>query len=152
LAAKETILFDNCAFERTLGCGAQSTLLVEPIVFGRAAMGKLGQCHFKDRIEILRDGRPLFLDSMALAGMLLRIWRPNIAGGAGAMASVIYVSADAETHLGNFGQFCRTHRRERDRISFVYSRAGARQFRVAKIIDANSRMPEQLISPRSWML
>jgi hypothetical protein len=33
------------------------------------------------------------------------------------------------------------------RDQLLYSRAGARQFRVAKIIDANSRMPEQLISP-----
>jgi len=102
---QETILFDNCAFERTLrvAMDAQSTLLlVEPLVFGRVAMGEtLGQCHFKDRIKITRDGCPLFLDAMTLTGdAATHLARPNIAGGARAMASVIYVSADAETHLG----------------------------------------------------
>jgi hypothetical protein len=44
-------------------------------------MGNWGRCHFKDRIEILRDGRPVFLDSMALAGMLPRIWREHCGWG-----------------------------------------------------------------------
>jgi hypothetical protein len=44
--------------------------------------------------------------------MLPRIWRPNIAGGAGAMASVIYVSADAIS--AKFGNFARHIRREHD--------------------------------------
>jgi hypothetical protein len=50
------------------------------------------------------------------------------------MASVIYVSADAETHLGQVRAILPDIRREHPEISFLYSRAGARQFRVAKIV------------------
>ena len=75
--------------------------MVEPLVFGRPAMGEtLGDIRFRDRIEIRRSGVPLFLDAMTINGNAHEhLARPNIAGGAGAMALVVLVSEDAESHL-----------------------------------------------------
>jgi urease accessory protein len=80
---------------------AQSTLLlVEPIVFGRAAMGKpwgsvTSKTGSKSSAMVAHYSRFHGVGGDAATHLA----RPNIAGGAGAMASVIYVSADAETHL-----------------------------------------------------
>jgi len=53
------ILFDNSALHRTLEIDMaqdSSLLLVEPLVFGRAAMNeRLHNVHFKDRITIRRN-------------------------------------------------------------------------------------------------
>ena len=101
---QETILFQGCALERSLrvdladGAGA---LIVEPVIFGRAAMGeRLEQGHFRDRIEVWREGAPLFTDATRLSGEIAaHLARPTIAAGAGAMALVLYVGAGAEAHL-----------------------------------------------------
>lgn len=101
---QETILFNECALNRCLSVEMtpDSTLLmVEPLVFGRAAMGEsLRDAHVRDRIDIGRDGTPLYLDTMALDGdIAAHLARPFVANGAGAMASVIYIAADAMAHL-----------------------------------------------------
>jgi len=101
---QETILFDGCSVERSLKAdlaGAARLLVVEPLVFGRAAHGeRLDDACFRDRIEIRRGGKPVFLDAMTLVGDVRgHLARPDIAGGAGAMASVILVSDDAELYL-----------------------------------------------------
>ncbi|KZZ23846.1 urease accessory protein ureD, partial [Sulfitobacter sp. HI0082] len=89
---QETILYDGCALRRRLSVDlAQdaSLLLVEPLVFGRAAMGEtLRQAHFRDRIEVSRVGRPLFHDAMTLSGdVTAHLAAPHIAAGAGALAT-----------------------------------------------------------------
>ena len=101
---QETILYDGCALRRRLSVDlAQdaSLLLVEPLVFGRAAMGEtLRQAHFRDRIEVSRAGRPLFHDAMTLSGdVTAHLAAPHIAAGAGALATIIYVAPDAEARL-----------------------------------------------------
>ena len=76
-------------------------LMVEPLVFGRAAMKEtLTQVNFNDRIRITRDGQPLYLDGMRLRGdAAAHLARPAIANGAGAMASLVCVAPDAVTKL-----------------------------------------------------
>jgi len=101
---QETILFQGCALRRSITVNLApnaSLLLCEPLVFGRAAMGEtLTSGQFEDRIEITRDGAPLFLDAMHLSGdIAAHLARPTIAGGAGALATLVYIKADAEAHL-----------------------------------------------------
>lgn len=101
---QETILFEACALERQmhveLEAGA-SLLLVEPLVFGRVAMGEtLRDADFKDRISILRQGQPFFLDAMTLRGDLTeRLSAKFIGDAAGAMALIVYIAEDAEAKL-----------------------------------------------------
>lgn len=101
---QETILFDGCALRRSLQAdltGDARLLLVEPLVFGRTAMGeRLTNASLHDRIDIRRDGDPIFLDAVALNGdIAAHLARPAIADGAAAMASVVYVAPDAQAHL-----------------------------------------------------
>jgi urease accessory protein len=67
---QETILFDRAALDRRtlidLAPGA-GCLALETVVLGRAAMGEtLREVRFRDRREIRRDGRPFWLDPLAL--------------------------------------------------------------------------------------
>lgn len=101
---QEMILFEGSALDRRLAVdlaeGAQ-LLMVEPIIFGRAAMGEsLTSVSFKDRVRINRDGEALYWDGLDLDGnMVQHLARRAIAGGAGAMVSLVYVAPDAEAHL-----------------------------------------------------
>ncbi len=101
---QELILYDGACLNRRLTIAlAQDArlLMVEPVIFGRHAMGEvLQRCRFRDRIEVMRDGAPLYLDGVDLSGDLcVRLRRAAIAGGAGAMASLLYVAPDAEAQL-----------------------------------------------------
>lgn len=101
---QETILFDRSDLRRSLrvdlAAGAR-LLLAEPLVFGRAAMGeRLSKARFHDRIEIWRDGVPLFIDAMTLDGDVAgHLSRANVADRAGAMVLLVYVAPDAEALL-----------------------------------------------------
>lgn len=101
---QELILFDGSALQRRLTVeltGTASALVVEPVVFGRTAMGETvrnGQFH--DRIEIRRDGAPLYLDQIRLSGDLeahLRL--PAVSGGGLGMATVLFAHPAAEAQL-----------------------------------------------------
>lgn len=101
---QETILFNGSALDRRLLIDMApntTTLLVEPLVFGRVAMGEtLTDIRLRDRIEIRRDGSPVFLDAMRFSGdMQAHLSKPHIAKGAGAMALIVFVSAIAEGQL-----------------------------------------------------
>jgi urease accessory protein len=101
---QELILFDRCALRRCLSIDLAPTarlLMVEPIVFGRAAMPEvLNDVMFRDRIRITRKGRPIYIDGMDLNGDATKhLARPAIANGAGAMASLVMVGPDAKSHL-----------------------------------------------------
>ncbi len=112
---QELILYDGCALERRLRIDLAETaalLMVEPVVFGRMAMGEvLTSGRFRDRIEINRDGLPLYRDGLYLHGdIAARLARPATAAGAAAMASALYVAPDAgarltavRAHLGETG-------------------------------------------------
>lgn len=99
---QELILFDGAKLSRKLSCDLApdaKAIFVEPIVFGRRAMGeRLREIDFKDRISITRDGVPLYSDALHLDtvdGQTLA--RPAVARKMGAMATVVYIAADAET-------------------------------------------------------
>ncbi|SFR34229.1 urease accessory protein UreD [Litoreibacter janthinus] len=101
---QEMILFDNSALCRRLDIALASRarlLMVEPLVFGRAAMKEtLTQVNFDDRIQINRGGRAIYLDGMRLLGdAAAHLARPAIANGAGAMATLVMVSPDAAPKL-----------------------------------------------------
>ena len=101
---QETILFDASALDRRLHItleGDARLLMVEPVVFGRAAMGEtLTSCTFRDRIEITRDAKPIYIDAMRFKGNLAaHLAQKHTANGAGAMASVVLIDPTAEAHL-----------------------------------------------------
>ncbi len=99
---QELILFEGAALRRNLRIELASDtqlLMVEPVVFGRAAMGeRLHHVSFHDRIEISRNGAPLYRDAVQLDGDLVA-QMARLARGAGAMASLVFVAPDAERHL-----------------------------------------------------
>lgn len=101
---QETILFDGCAFQRRLTLDIApggSALLVEPLIFGRSAMGeRLTRGLFDDRIEI-RSGADLkFLDRTRLDGNIAAtLDRPAMTQGGLAAALVVFVHPAAETRL-----------------------------------------------------
>lgn len=101
---QELILFNSAALRRrlTVNLAADAHLLmVEPMVFGRAAMGeRLSDVNFEDRIHITRAGAPIYRDGMTLRGdAAAHLARPATANGAGAMASLVYVAPDAAGRL-----------------------------------------------------
>ena len=101
---QELILFDESAMRRSLSVDLAADarfLMIEPVIFGRAAMGEtLTHVTFEDRVRIYRGGTPLYMDGVSLDGdMRPHLERPAIASGAGAMASLVYVAPDAEAHL-----------------------------------------------------
>lgn len=101
---QELIVFEGAALHRTLEIAMtdNATLLaVEPVVFGRAAMGEtLRAARLRDRITLRRGGEVIFADRTALEGDIDAHLRSHAIGaGAGAMASVIYAAPDAERFL-----------------------------------------------------
>ena len=101
---QETILFEGCALDRNLQVDLAkdaSFLMVEPLVFGRKAMGEtLTDAGFSDRIEIRRDGELAYLDALKLNGDIAsHLARPDVAAGAGAMASVVWMAPNAASYL-----------------------------------------------------
>lgn len=101
---QETILFDGCAFVRRLTLDVvpgASALLVEPLIFGRSAMGEaVKQGYFDDRIELRTEGRSLFLDRSRLSGDIAEtLDRPAVAAGARASALILLYDGSAELRL-----------------------------------------------------
>ena len=101
---QELILYDRCALRRSLkiSLGAEGRLLmVEPVVFGRTAMPEvLNDILFQDRIKIMQDGQPIYIDGMDLRGnAAAHLGRRAIANGAGALASIVMVAPDAESYV-----------------------------------------------------
>ncbi len=102
---QETILFQNSDFNRHLRAdlaeGAR-LLLVEPLVFGRAAMGEqLTSARFQDHIEVFRCGRRIYHDAIRLHGNIAaQLARPGIGGvlsaPCGAMATLLLCAPEAE--------------------------------------------------------
>jgi urease accessory protein len=101
---QETILFEGSALKRTLTVDLAETsraLIVEPVVFGRKAMGEdVQNCLFRDRWRIRREGRLIHAEDFTIgpdtASMLSR---PALLGGMRTMATVLLLDADAERHF-----------------------------------------------------
>jgi urease accessory protein len=101
---QELIVFQGASLERRLEVDLAPDarfLMVEPMIFGRRAMGeRLTDARLSDRIDVRRDATPLYRDGLALSGDLIRrLARASTGGGCGAMASLLYVAPDAEGHL-----------------------------------------------------
>ena len=101
---QETILFQGCALRRSLRVDMQADatfLMVEPLVFGRAAMGEtLTDASFSDSIEIHREGLLSYVDRITLQGNIAaQMARPNTGNGAVAMANLVYVAPGAGAQL-----------------------------------------------------
>ncbi|MFN4158286.1 MAG: urease accessory protein UreD [Gemmobacter sp.] len=97
---QETILFDGASLARAvsidLAPGA-GCLFLESVILGRHAMGEtLRGLHFHDRREVLRAGRPVWTEPLALdTRTLARAGGPAILGGARAFATIALVRPDA---------------------------------------------------------
>jgi urease accessory protein len=101
---QEMILFDKCALRRNLTIDLAKDarlLMVEPLVFGRAAMQeRMTDIHFQDRILVTRGAQPIYRDGMDLQGdASTHLARPGVANGAGAMASLVFVAPEAASQL-----------------------------------------------------
>jgi urease accessory protein len=101
---QELILFEGARLRRRLRVDLAADarlLLVEPVIFGRTAMGeRLRDVSFSDRIEIWRGDAPLYLDGLHLSGDLeAQMARAGLGAGAGAMVCLVLIAPDAETHL-----------------------------------------------------
>jgi urease accessory protein len=101
---QETILFDRSALSRTLDAEVAPDgrlLAVESIVLGRAAMGeKAESVTLSDSWRVRRGGKLVFADGLRLDGDATKIMANGATGGsAGAVATLLFVAPNAETHL-----------------------------------------------------
>ncbi len=102
---QETILFDGASLDREtvldLGPGA-GCLFLETVILGRHAMGEtVAGLSFRDCRMIRREGRPVWLEPMALGtGALAQAASPVLLGGARALATLALVCDGAEDALG----------------------------------------------------
>lgn len=98
---QETILYDQGALTRRLTAHVAADarlLVVEPLIFGRAAMGEvLSQIALQDHLRLYRDGQLVFADGLRLNGDLqAQAKRMAIGAGAGAMLSATLLSDPGE--------------------------------------------------------
>lgn len=98
---QETILFENSHLHRrttiTLAADA-NCLMAETLVLGRHAMGEtLSAARLIDRRQILRGGRPVWSDTLALGpGALTDRSLPALLGAARCYAVIAFVAQGAE--------------------------------------------------------
>jgi urease accessory protein len=101
---QETILFDGACLDRRLVASvapAARFLGAETLVFGRAAHGERfarGRLHESWRVRF--GGRLVWADTLGLAGdVAAQLGAPAGFAGAAALATAVYVGADAAAHL-----------------------------------------------------
>ncbi|WP_299679184.1 urease accessory protein UreD [uncultured Roseobacter sp.] len=107
---QETILYEGSALSRRLDVDMAADsrfLMVEPVIFGRRAMGEqLRSAMFRDRIDVRRDGLLIYRDGVLLEGDIeAKLDRPAIGAGARAMANLVLVAPEAEGMLPAVRQF-----------------------------------------------
>lgn len=101
---QETILFDRSSFERSLSADLAPSarlLVVEPLVFGRQAMGEdVLAAHYRDRWRIRVGGRVVHGEDVALDGDVQSLLGHRaVANGARAIATVLVIGSDVEAQL-----------------------------------------------------
>lgn len=102
--AQETILFDACALDRRIRIDMApdaTLLLVEPVLFGRVAMGeRVLAGRFRDSQRLSRDGRLVYADETRIEGPVERIIAAEAALGPNrAYATIVFAAPDAESRL-----------------------------------------------------
>lgn len=96
---QETILFDRAATARSFDVELAedaALVMVEIVIFGRAAMGET-MCHgaFVDQWRLRRGGRLVFAENVRLEGDIgAKLARPAIGNGAGAVATMLIAPGD----------------------------------------------------------
>mgnify|MGYP001627755036 CR=1 FL=1 len=106
---QETIQFNFAALDRRLEAHVTPDgrlLAVEPIIFGRKAMGEVvAQGFLIDRWRVTRGDELVFADNLCLDGPVHDLLqRPGVANGEGAMASLLLVAGDADLYLDRVRQ------------------------------------------------
>ncbi len=101
---QETILFDASALDRTLHVEMEHDSIylgVETLVFGRVASGEVvREIFLRDTVTLRRSGRLVLHDQVRLQGEAPRLLAGRAtAGGAGAVASILYAAPDAAARL-----------------------------------------------------
>jgi urease accessory protein len=101
---QELIFFDGGALRRSLHVDLSSDarlLMVEPIVFGRQAMGEtISTGQFSDRIRIDCAGVPLYRDALQIDQDFARVFARRAGlNGSIALASVVCVGPEVDGHL-----------------------------------------------------
>ena len=97
---QETILFDRCAFARTLDLDlaeGATALVAETTLFGRAAMGeRVTNGRFRDRWRVRQAGRLVHAEDFSISGGVVeRLARSAVTGGASAVSTVLMIGPDA---------------------------------------------------------
>lgn len=156
---QETILFDRSHYARNLEArmtGEARLLVIEPIIFGRRAMGEsVIDGYLKDSWRIYRNDRLIHAEETAIGPAIHEtLSRAAIAGGAGAIASILLVAHDAERFVGPLRDILT----ECGGASFVDGRLLARlvakdgyELRL-KLIPAIKLLTTQTALPKAWML
>lgn len=103
---QETILFDHAALNRRMDVtlhGSASVLLVEPVIFGRLAMGEVvRQLYFMDHWRVRRDGALIFADAIRMVCDAKELLARNSVGqSAGAMATILLAGPTAAACAGD---------------------------------------------------
>lgn len=103
-APQETILFDRARLKRSLDAEIApdaSLTVYEAVAFGRQARGESVESGLiEDRWRVRRGGRLVFAETLRLSGPIRELLaKPTVAGGATALATILYVSPDAERRL-----------------------------------------------------
>ena len=101
---QETILYDAARLDRRLAAEIAPDarlLLFEALVLGRTARGeRLRAGRLADTWHVRRGGRLVLAEALRLDGdIAARLDRPAIAGGAGALATLVLAAPDAEARL-----------------------------------------------------
>ncbi len=101
---QETILFERASLSRhievDMAAGVR-LLMVEPLVFGRRAMGEaISVVRFQDRWRIRSQGRLIHAEDFAIGPDAAPVLSAPVGlGGATAFATVLLVAPDADRHL-----------------------------------------------------
>lgn len=156
---QETILFDGSALRRRLLVELDveaSALIVEPLVFGRAAMGEqVNNAVFSDHIELRRQGELLFLDRTQLRGdIAAHLAGPHLGAGAGALATVLFVHPGAGAHLSPIREIIGANGGAtllRDDVMFVRMLAADSHVLRQALIPVLTRLSANDL-PRPWMI
>ncbi|MEO0637817.1 MAG: urease accessory protein UreD [Pseudomonadota bacterium] len=106
---QETILYDRAKLKRRIEAqlfGSARLLLVEPIAFGRLAMGEAMETgHFSDQWRVERDGRLIHAEALRFSGDVGQQMNRTFAiGDQAAMATMALFARDAETQLDRLRQ------------------------------------------------
>jgi urease accessory protein len=105
---QETILYNGASLVRryVVQMADDAKFLgIEPVVFGRTEMGEtISNTSLKDSWRVWRGQKLIHADDVAI-GPILPHSKATL-GGATAMASLVYVGADAESHLEQLQKIC----------------------------------------------